>query len=79
MASAIASGRRPSKVTINTREIAGAGVAVSAGVDGSAAAGGTLLGVRVAVRGGAVTSGVGEAPGPQLCRKIAKRVRIQMR
>ncbi len=78
-AAEMASGRSPSKLTIKTREIGGVGVNVSAGESVSVAGGGVLLGTRVAVRGGAIVGGGGEANDPHDCRKMTKRVKSQLR
>ena len=78
-ASAMASGRSPSKLTIKTREIGGVGVNVNVGENVAVAGGGVLLGTRVSVRGGATIGGGGEANDPHDCRKIIKRVNSQLR
>jgi hypothetical protein len=74
-AASIASGRKPSKLTINTRSIFGKGSGVDVG--GRVWVGGASegLGVRVAV--GMTGAGVGasEAEGWQACRRIVKRVK----
>ena len=79
-ASAMASGRSPSKVTINTREIVGVGVAVFVGtITSSVAGGGVLLGTRVAMMGGAIVGGGGEANDPHEERKMPSRVKYKIR
>jgi hypothetical protein len=78
-ASAIASGRNPSKLTINTREIGGVGVAVFVGTITSAAGGGVLLGTRVAICTGATVGGGGEANDPHEDRKMLRRVKYKKR
>jgi hypothetical protein len=77
-ASAIASGRRPSKLTIKTRSIGGTDVGVNmiAGVGISVAAGGgVLLAVKTAVGGESTVGGREETDDPQPCRKNARRVK----
>ena len=79
-ASAMASGRSPSKVTINTREIFGVGVTVFVGTMTSSVAGGVLLGTRVAVMmGGIAVGGGGEANDPHEDRKMQMRVKYKIR
>ena len=80
-ASAMASGRSPSKVTINTREIFGVGVTVFVGImTSSVAGGGVLLGTRVAVMmGGTAVGGGGEANDPHEDRKMPRRVKYKIR
>ena len=78
-ASAIASGRNPSKLTINTREIAGVKEKVNVGEGVSVAGGGVPLGTRVTTRGGATVGGVGEANDPHDCKKTITRVKSQLR
>ena len=78
-ASAMASGRSPSKLTIKTREIGGVGVYVNVGERVLMAGGGVLLGTGVAVRGGAIVGGGGEANDPHDCKKTIKRVKSQLR
>jgi hypothetical protein len=78
-ASAIASGRSPSKDTINTREIGGVGVNVMVAGITSVGWSGVLLGTRVTACVGAIVGGKGEANDPQDCKKIIKRVKSQLR
>jgi len=78
-ASAIASGRKPSKLTINTRWNFGAGVDVAVGR--GVAVGwsvGVLIGLGVVVGGGA-TVGAGVAGDPHEDRKITNRVKSKAR
>jgi hypothetical protein len=81
-ASAIASGRRPSKLTIKTRSMGGAAVAVNeivgTRVSVSVAGSGVLLGVRVAVGRGSTIGGETDANDPHDCNKVMKRVKIQI-
>ena len=78
-AAAIASGRRPSKLTINTRALLGGGVDVAVGVIVSVGGGGVLLGLGVANCTGAITGGGGDANDPHDGRKIMRRVKNKMR
>ncbi len=77
-ASAIASGRRPSKLTIKTRSMGGAGVGVNAGKAVSVADGGVLPGVRVAVGRETTIGGEEDAIDPHDCKRIVKSVKIQI-
>ncbi len=82
-ASTMASGRKPSKLTINTRSDfgmgVGAGVIVGAGVSVGKGAG-VLLGTGVSVRiTGTATGGGTGANDPQACKRIANKVNIQIR
>ena len=75
----MASGRRPSKLTINTRSACGAGIEVWVGINVSVGSGGALIGLAVVV---GMESGSGaevEAKSPQLERKKHSDVRIQRR
>jgi len=74
-AARIASGRSPSKLTINTRALFGGGVDVAVGVIVSVAGGGVLLGLGVANCVGALVGGGGEANDPHDDRKIMRRVK----
>ena len=76
-ASAIASGRKPSKVTINTRTIGGAGVNVVVGMGVSVSDGGVVLGVKVAIGGESFIGAEDEALVPHDCRNSMKRVKTQ--
>lgn len=58
-AASMASGRKPSKVTMKTREMGWGGIGAWVG-EGVSGAGGIGLGVRVAVGMGGVAVGVGE-------------------
>lgn len=78
-AAAIASGRSPSKDTINTREMGGVGVDVIVGETVPLTGEGVLLGVRVAVGGGAIVGGGGEANDPHDCRKIKRGIKSRLR
>jgi hypothetical protein len=79
-AASIASGRNPSKLTINTREIGGVGVNVIVGGGISVAGGGVLLETGVAVMmGGTTVGGGGEATDPHDDRKITRRVKYKIR
>ena len=72
---AIASGRRPSKLTINTRLTFGAGVDVNVGRIVSVDGGREVLGIRVPVGGGTIV-GVGEDPNPpQLVKNAARQIK----
>ena len=77
-ASAIASGRKPSKLTINTCVNLGAGVGVIVGKGVSVGGGGVMLGVRVAVVVGTIVGG-GVALNPHESRKTASRVKVKIR
>jgi hypothetical protein len=76
---AIASGRKPSKLTINTCSNLGAGVDVIVGRGVSVGGGGVLLGVRVAEAVGTIVGGRGVAVNPHDSRKIPRRVKSKMR
>jgi len=77
-ASAIASGRKPSKLTISTCVNLGAGVDVIVGKGVSVGGGGVMLGVRVAVVVGTIVGG-GVALNPHESRKTASRVKVKIR
>ena len=78
-ASAMASGRKPSKLTINTCSNLGAGAGVIVGKGVSVGGGGVLLGVRLAVAVGTIIGGSGVAINPHENRKIVRRVKYKMR
>jgi hypothetical protein len=78
LASAMASGRKPSKLTINTRLKFGAGVPVGAGVS-VAGGGGELLGLAVAVGAKTVVGGRGAANKPQDSMKNVRNVKFTRR
>lgn len=77
-AAAIASGRKPSKLTIKTRSTLGKGVGVIVG-KGVSVGGGVLLGLGITNRVGASVGGGGEANDPQDGRKMMSRVKCKMR
>jgi len=79
-ASAIASGRKPSKLTINTRSNPGAGVDVIAGWGVSVAGSDlVLIGLGVAVGGRSIVGGVGVDRNPHDWRRIMSRVKSTLR
>jgi hypothetical protein len=76
----IASGRRPSKLTINTRWNLGAGVAVTVGRCVSVGGGrGVLTGLGVVVGSGTAVGGVGVERNPHESRKAPRRVKRKIR
>ena len=79
-AASMASGRKPSKVTINTREMGCGGINAWVGWDGSGT-GSKGLGVRVGVGKGGTGVSVGEEAeaGAQACKRIESRIKSRSR
>ena len=76
-AASIASGRRPSKLTINTRVLFGGGVDVAVGVIVAAGGNGVLLGRGVANGVESIVGGGGDAMNPHEERINARRVKCK--
>jgi len=73
-AAAIASGRRPSKLIINTRSLLGRGTGVIVGVDVSVGGGGVMVGVLVDVKVGAIVGVAVETDDPQASKKTRRTI-----
>jgi hypothetical protein len=71
---AIASGRRPSKLTINTRAAFGTGVDVIVGKAVSMGGIGVPVGPSIGMRTGASVGGGTETGDPQACKKIERSI-----
>ena len=79
LAAAIASGRNPSKLTINTRVLFGGGVDVTVGMGVAVYGNGVLLGMGVGNCAVTIAGGVGAANASQDDRKTTSRVRYKIR
>ena len=78
-AAKIASGRRPSKLTINTRALFGGGVDVIVGEGVSVAGGDVLLGLGVTNCVGAIAGGGRDVTDSHDDSRITRRVKCKMR
>ena len=77
LACAIASGLKPSKLTINTRLILGTGVGVTVGGNVAVAGGREVFGTKVSVGGGASVGVEEEAKGVQPVKINASRIKVR--
>ena len=78
-AAAIASGRKPSKLTTSTCLNLGSGEEDAVGKGVSVGGGGVLLGMRVAVVVGTIVGGRGVAIVPHDSRKVMRKVKYKLR